>query len=76
MKRVLVQDNRDRNTVIVEGSATIAEVIERAGFPVVGNGANLNGMSLTAGDMAKTLDELGAPDSSWISLVAKMSNAA
>lgn len=75
MIKILVQDNRDRNTVIVDPALTIRQAIEEAGLSASGNGALLNGRSLTASDMDRTLEELGATEDSYISLVTKTNNA-
>ena len=73
MVRVTVSNNVERQTVIVDGSTTIADVLFAAGF------SGANAIPMVNGDIVQnlgvTLDEIGVGESCSISLAKQTNNA-
>lgn len=73
MVRVTVSNNVERKTVIVDGSATVADILEATGF------AGANAVPMVNGDpihnLGATLDALGVTESCSISLAKQTQNA-
>lgn len=73
MIKLRIQSNTERKDFIVDENSTVEEVLGQAGFSAAGRAINLCGMMVT--DATKTLKELDAPESAWISLVQAEKNA-
>ena len=73
MIKLTIQDNTERKNVIVDENTTVAEVLEGAGFGGTTRAVNLCGYTVT--DLNRTLKELDAPETAWISLVKAEKNA-
>ena len=73
MIRLTIQDNTERKSVIVDENTSVATVLEEAGFGGTTRAVNLCGYTVT--DLSKTLKELDAPETAWISLVKQEKNA-
>lgn len=76
MIKVVVGNNVKRETVIVESSATLRNVLEDAGIDYTRGAMHLDGASLCAGDLDKTFADFGIADKCFLLNVVKADNAA
>lgn len=73
MIKMTIQSNTERKNLIVDENNTVEEVLGQAGISAAGCAINLCGYMVT--DATKTLKELSAPETAWISLVRAEKNA-
>lgn len=75
MVKVTVGTNMDRQTVIVDASTTLREVLEDAGVEYARGGLHLDGVSLIPGDIDKSFEQFGITDKCYLLQVTKTDNA-
>lgn len=75
MIKVIVGNNVKRETVIVNSSTTLKQVLEDAGVDYTRGVMNLDGATLQAGDLDKTFDQFGIAEKCFLLNVVKADNA-
>lgn len=75
MVKVIVGNNVKRNTVIVDGSATLRSVLEGNGVDYTKGMTSLDGATLGAGDLDKTFGDFGITEKCYLLNVVKADNA-
>lgn len=75
MVKVIVGNNVKRNTVIVDGSATLRSVLEDNGVDYTKGMTSLDGATLGAGDLDKTFGDFGITEKCYLLNVVKADNA-
>ena len=73
MIKLTIQGNTERKNMIVDENTTVADVLDQAGISAAGCAINLCGYMVT--DTTRTLKDLSAPETAWISLVKAEKNA-
>lgn len=75
MVKVICGNNVKRNTVIVDGSATLRSVLEDNGVDYTKGMTSLDGATLGAGDLDKTFGDFGITEKCYLLNVVKADNA-
>ena len=75
MIKVTVGNNLQRESVIVETTSTLREVLNNTGVDYTRGVMHLDGCSLGPGDLDKTFDDLGIKDDCFLLNVVKADNA-
>lgn len=75
MISVTLSSNTNRTTVIVPEDTTVKQVLTDNNMNLGAGTVSLDGIPLTASDMAKTLAELGAKETCFLTVVVKSDNA-
>jgi hypothetical protein len=76
MIKVIVGNNVQKNSVIVEATETLRSVLEAEGIDYVNRGViNLDGASLRPGDLDKTFADFGITEKCYLLQVTKADNA-
>lgn len=75
MIKVIVGNNVKRETVIVNSSTTLKQVLEDAGVDYTRGVMNLDGATLQAGDLNKTFEQFGITEKCFLLNVVKADNA-
>lgn len=75
MVKVVVGNNVKRESVIVDSSTTLRNVLEDAGIDYTRGVMHLDGSSLQAGDLDKTFDDFGIAEKCFLLNVVKADNA-
>lgn len=75
MIKVVVGNNVKRETVIVESTATLRQVLEEAGVDYTRGTMHLDGSSLAPGDLDRTFNDFGITEKTYLLNVAKADNA-
>ena len=68
-------NNVKRETVIVESSTTLRDVLEHAEIDYSRGGVHLDGSTIGAGDLDKTFSDFGIVDRCYLLVVTKTDNA-
>ena len=75
MVKVTVGNNVKRETVIVEGNATLRSVLEGAEVDYTRGTMHMDGAPLAPGDLDKTFDQFGVAERCFLLNVVKADNA-
>lgn len=75
MLKVIVGNNVSRQTCIVSESTTPRQVLEQNEVDYTRGATNLNGCTLTVGDLDKSFEALGVKEQAYLLNVAKVDNA-
>lgn len=75
MIKVTVGNTLKRNTVIVDDTTTLREVLEEAELDYAVGMTTLDGSTLNAGDMDKTFADFGVTERCYLLSVVKTTNA-
>lgn len=75
MINVLMGNNTNRKTVIVNPNTSIRKALEDNGMEVAGKTYTLNSRTLSPDDYDKTFTDLGVTDRCYLLCVAKADNA-
>ena len=75
MINVLMGNNTNRKTVIVNPNTSIRKALEDNGMEVAGKTYTLNSRTLSTDDYDKTFPDLGVTDRCYLLCVAKADNA-
>lgn len=75
MIKVTVGNNVKRESVIVDSSTTLRQVLEDAGIDYTRGVMHLDGSSLQPGDLDKTFASFGITDKCFLLNVVKADNA-
>ena len=75
MLTLTVSSNTKRKTIVISGSATVADAFAKAGIDASKGLVSLDGCNLPASKQAQTLDSLGAVDGSTLMSIIKNDNA-
>lgn len=75
MTKVVVGNNVKRETVIVDSSTTLRQVLEDAGVNYTTGSMHLDGATLQPGDLDKTFASFGITDKCYLLNVIKADNA-
>ena len=75
MIKVIVGNNVKKESVIVEGTATLRQVLEDAGVDYSRGGVHLDGTTLRPGDLDKTFNDFGIVEKAFLLAVQKQDNA-
>ena len=76
MIKVVTGNNVKRESVIVDGSTTLRQVLEDAGIDYTRGTMHIDGVSLQAGDLDKSFDDFGITEKCFLLNVVKADNAA
>ena len=74
MVKVTVGNNVKRETVIVEGNATLRSVLEGAEVDYTRGTMHMDGAPLAPGDLDKTFDQFGVAERCFLLNVVKADN--
>ena len=72
MIKVTIGTNTSREDIIVGNDKTIREILEAQGINYSNTIMHLDGSPLKAGDMDKTLEEIGIKESCFLIAAAKL----
>ena len=75
MIKVVVGNNVKRESVIVDSSTTLRQVLEDAGVDYTRGVMHLDGSSLQPGDLDKTFEAFGIQEKCFLLNVVKADNA-
>lgn len=75
MVKVVVGNNVKRESVIVDSSTTLRNVLEDAGIDYTRGVMHLDGSTLAAGDLDKTFNDFGIAEKCFLLNVVKADNA-
>ena len=75
MIQVIVGNNVKRNTVVVDSTTTLREVLESNQIDYTRGVMHLDGVSLNPGDLDKTFASLGVTERCYLLNVVKADNA-
>lgn len=75
MIKVTMGNNVSRESVLIDENTTLRVALEDAGIDYATGTLNLDGSSLSPGDLDKTFAELGVKEKCYLLNVAKASNA-
>lgn len=75
MIKVVVGNNVEKNSVIVDSQATLRQVLEGEGIDYTRGQMHLDGVTLRAGDLDKTFADFGVTEKCYLLNVAKADNA-
>lgn len=75
MIKVVVGNNVKRESVIVDSSTTLRQVLEDAGVDYTRGVMHLDGSSLQPGDLDKTFEAFGIAEKCFLLNVVKADNA-
>lgn len=75
MLKVIVGNNVTRSTAIVSENTTPRQVLEQNEVDYTRGATNLNGCTLSVGDLDKSFEALGVKDQCYLLNVAKADNA-
>ena len=75
MIKVTVGNNMKRESVIIESSTTLRQVLEDSGIDYTRGVMHLDGSPLQAGDLDKSFDDFGITEKCFLLNVVKTDNA-
>lgn len=75
MIKVVVGNNVKRETVIVESTSTLRQVLENAQIDYTRGAMNLDGCTLSPGDLDRTFADFGITEKTYLLNVTKTDNA-
>lgn len=75
MVQVTVGTNTKRKKVVVDETATLRNILEENEIDYSTSNVSLDGVGLNAGDMDKSLGELGITETCYLIACQKMDNA-
>lgn len=75
MITITLGDNTNRTNIVVDENSTIKTVLEENGIDYTGGGIQLDGVTVSAGDMNKSFADLGVKEHCYLFRVAKLTNA-
>ncbi len=75
MVKIVVGNNVKRETVIVDSSTTLRQVLEDAGIDYTRGAMHLDGASLMPGDLDKSFGDFGIAEKAFLLQVVKTDNA-
>lgn len=75
MLKIIVGNNVTRSTAIVSENTTPRQVLEQNEVDYTRGATNLNGCTLSVGDLDKSFEALGVKDQCYLLNVAKADNA-
>ena len=76
MIKVTIGNNLKRTTEILNETTTLREALEEAGIDYTRGVMNLDGSTLSSGDLNKTFADFGITDKCYLLNVVKADNAA
>lgn len=76
MIKVTVGNNVHRESVIIDGTTTLRQVLEEANVDYTRGGIHLDGVTLMPGDLDRSFEDFGITEKAFLLQVVKTDNAA